>query len=157
MLHKIPLISAVLFSILYPLCFWISGRSPLRQQFHHFHTGLPCCVAGICAVWICSAHFPLSLKIHFCVWVLALLLLSASQWARAYADYRVMSLPSLIGISALCHLLGYWQPVTVLQLVILLLGGAIFCASLYAMNLGHWYLNVHGLPVRHLKIGRAHV
>jgi hypothetical protein len=30
------------------------------------------------------------------------------------------------------------------------LAGMIFCASLYAMNLGHWYLNVHGLPMKHL-------
>ncbi len=31
-----------------------------------------------------------------------------------------------------------------------LLGGLIYCAALFAMNLGHWYLNVHGLPMKHL-------
>ncbi len=31
------------------------------------------------------------------------------------------------------------------------LAGLIFSAALFAMNLGHWYLNVHGLPIFHLK------
>jgi hypothetical protein len=36
-------------------------------------------------------------------------------------------------------------------MVVTILGGLIFCASLFAMNLGHWYLNVHGLPIIHLR------
>jgi hypothetical protein len=36
-------------------------------------------------------------------------------------------------------------------LVVSLLGGMILSAAFYAMNLGHWYLNVHGLPLKHLK------
>ena len=31
------------------------------------------------------------------------------------------------------------------------LGGLIFSASLFTMNLGQWYLNVHGLPISHLR------
>jgi len=32
-----------------------------------------------------------------------------------------------------------------------ILGGFILAACLFAMNLGHWYLNVHGLPISHLR------
>ena len=38
-----------------------------------------------------------------------------------------------------------------IPLIAWLLGGFILCSALFAMNLGHWYLNVHGLPIAHLK------
>ena len=37
------------------------------------------------------------------------------------------------------------------MMVSAIVGGFILCSSFYTMNLGHWYLNVHGLPMSHLK------
>ena len=73
----------------------------------------------------------------------------------------MIRIPCVVGIGVFC--------LALLELVILpissqfiassiaammvsaIVGGFILCSSFYAMNHGHWYLNVHGLPMSHLK------
>jgi len=55
-----------------------------------------------------------------------------------------------LGLVAFCMLHGHYISSKPLAIAISILSGLIFSAALYAMNLGHWYLNVHGLPLSHL-------
>ena len=72
-------------------------------------------------------------------------------WHKECPDPRVVSLVCLAGFCSIIR----WQAAAISSSLtfqtISILGGLIFCAALYAMNLGHWYLNVHGLDIRHLK------
>jgi hypothetical protein len=62
----------------------------------------------------------------------------------------LVAIASVLGIFALLRLQAYLIAPAWDIAFITILGGVIFCAALYAMNLGHWYLNVHGLPIKHL-------
>jgi hypothetical protein len=62
-----------------------------------------------------------------------------------------MAVPCLLGIVAYSQLQAFFISPGLEKTIIGILGGLIFAVSLYAMNLGHWYLNVHGLPMSHLQ------
>ena len=61
MLTKIPLLTLLMFSVIYPLCFLLSAKEPLKNDFHHFHIGLPNLTAGLCVVGIMMLGLPASI------------------------------------------------------------------------------------------------
>ncbi|MDP2654207.1 MAG: hypothetical protein Q8Q08_09275 [Candidatus Omnitrophota bacterium] len=150
MLTAIPILVSFLVAAIYPLCFWISHRDPLKKNFHRFHLGMPVFVLGVLTVSQMTGPAPFDIKAHLIVWFIVLAGLCAYFWNREYPNPWLITAPCLIGLAGFpeiqteladpgLHLTFAWG-----------LGAAIFCASLYAMNLGHWYLNVHGLPLDHL-------
>jgi len=151
MLGTITLLTALVFAAVYPLIFWISYDNPLKNNFHKFHLGLPNTVGGVVLVFIWLMDIPLSLKITVTIWKVVLFSLSRYSWKKESPDPKLITVPCLLGIYAFVrmqeHLIGPgWSGAFVG-----VLSGMIFCAALFAMNLGHWYLNVHGLPINHLK------
>jgi hypothetical protein len=150
MLEKSSISLCFLFAIFYPLCFWISVRDPLKNNFHRFHVGLPSFIAGVTAASMFPLELPLFFKIATVVWAVSLLVMADHQWDKPHANPLIVSLPSLLGLCAFYNFLMVSQPVDLVQFIIILLGGAIFSISIYALNLGHWYLNVHGLSMQHL-------
>lgn len=54
MLYTITLLTTLYFAFTYPLCFWISRHDPLKNNFHHFHLGLPV-IVGILALFLLFA------------------------------------------------------------------------------------------------------
>ncbi len=151
MLVKITLLTSLLFAVLYPLCFWISGKDPLKNNFHKFHIGLPNVVGGITLIFILLMDLPLSVKIAAVIWKVSLVSFSSYFWKKEYPKPLFMTIPSLLGLYAYAQMQTFLLGSNLLQIIAAILGGLIFCASLFAMNLGHWYLNVHGLPIIHLK------
>src|SRR6185436_4811721 len=99
MLSKITLLTAMIIGVLYPLCFWISAKDPLKNNFHRFHIGLPCVVAGF-------STFPLLFypsKTEFVVtayalWAVLLLIVCAFYWNKPTVNPFVVTLPCLLGI-----------------------------------------------------------
>lgn len=152
MIIPLTVLTSLSFSVLYPLCFWISWKEPLKNKFHKFHLGLANVVGGVTLVFLLLMNIPLAAKMAVVLWKAALLAASRYSWKKEYPDARLMSIPSLIGLYAFWRvqsaLLG---SVSLPHWALWVLGGIIFCAALFAMNLGHWYLNVHGLPLMHLK------
>lgn len=151
MLFKILLLSCLTFSAIYPLSFWISHNDPLKNNFHRFHLGVSCFVLGLAAIIIYGSEFSGTIKNYFYLWSAALFLLSAYYWKKETPHPLPLSFVSLLGIYAILRMLDGWIPVNGLIVIAVLLGAANFCAALFAMNLGHWYLNVHGLPLSHLR------
>ena len=161
MLLTIPLLTTLIFASIYPLCFWISARDPLKNDFHKFHLGLPNFVGGVAVVGLWFMDVPLSLKVAAVLWKALFIFLSHGYWKKGNVNPRMITIPCVVGIGVFC--------LALLELVILpissqfiassiaammvsaIVGGFILCSSFYAMNLGHWYLNVHGLPMSHLK------
>jgi len=151
MLFKILLLSCLTFSAVYPLSFWISRRDPLKNNFHRFHLGVSCFVAGLAGIIIAVTDFPSEIKFNFLIWGSALFLASAYYWTKETPQPLVLSFVFLFGFYAILRMLELWIPVDALIMIAVILGAANFCAALFAMNLGHWYLNVHGLPLSHLR------
>ena len=150
MLYTITILTALLVAAIYPLCFWISANDPLKNGFHKFHIGLPLVLAGTLCTYLLLHDFPFSVRATAAGWLLVFSMLSLFYWNKPFCDHRIMTLPVLLGVVCYIflqnHLIGYSAP----KVFVGLLSGLIFCATLFAMNLGHWYLNVHGLPVAHL-------
>jgi len=151
MLTKITILTSVLFAILYPLCFWISARKPLENNFHHFHTGLPTIVAGITLITGWNIFLP-NIQQWLSIWFILLLIVTAYYWKKPYPNPIIITLVVLFGIFGFVHVHKFLcLPATPTSIIINILSGLILCASIFAMNLGHWYLNVHGLPIEHLR------
>lgn len=154
MLAKISLLSSFSFSVLYPLIFWISFRDPLKQNFHRFHLGLPAVIAGVTTFFILRNHYSELYNVGCVIWFLNLLLVTSLNWTRKTPKLYGISLVSIFGFSVFLALSSVLLKINNSQLfsfaLTQLLSGLIFVASLFAMNLGHWYLNVHGLPIKHL-------
>lgn len=152
MLFKISLLTALLFSTIYPLCFWISVDNPLKNHFHRFHLGVACVVAGLSSlIFYFSPTAIFEHKIYLALWALILLLVSGYYYQKPIVNPIVITLPCLLGLLVIIQILETWTFLNFWSVTLTLLGGIIFCASLFAMNLGHWYLNVPGLPLSHLQ------
>ena len=151
MIAKITILTSFLFACVYPLCFWISVKEPLKNNFHRFHLGLPCVVGGIVGLSVLMMDVAASVKFFTAVWISSLLIISGHYWNKEFPRVVIISLPSIMGLFAFFELQGGWMPLTYASLLSWLLGGFILCSSLFAMNLGHWYLNVPGLPIKHLN------
>ncbi len=153
MLSKISLLTAIGFVIAYPLCFWISAADPLTKNFHRFHIGLPAFVGGVMAVIVFFSQASALMKAVLLSWALILLAVTYINWKKEKVDPVMISVPCLWGSIGFMmihpEILGF--EIGVLAGIISILAGIILSAALYAMNLGHWYLNVHGLPIKHLR------
>jgi len=150
MLTTISLLTALAFATMYPLCFWISFDDPLKKNFHKFHLGLPNTIGGVVLVFIWLMDVPLSLKITVTIWKALFLFVSRYYWKKESPNPKIITIPCLLGVYAFIKVQAYFiEPGWALAFVGVL-SGLIFCSALFAMNLGHWYLNVHGLPMKHL-------
>lgn len=152
MLIPLIVLTSLIFSVIYPLCFWIPRKDPLKNNFHKFHIALPNVVGGVTVVSLLFMDIPPATKLIVLLWKGAFIVVSRESWKQQYPDALWMSIPSLLGTYAfyrvMADLTGAGGPI---PLIAWILGGCIFSAALFAMNLGHWYLNVHGLPIAHLK------
>jgi len=151
MLTQITLLTSLLFASIYPLCFWISYDDPLRNKFHKFHLGLPNVIGGVLLVFILLMDFPWRIKIAIIIWKLTFFTISRLFWKKEYPNPAIVSIPCFIGIYTFIQMQTYFLGGGIEKILIGLLAGFIFSSALFAMNLGHWYLNVHGLPIHHLK------
>lgn len=155
MLTAIPLLTLLMFSIAYPLCFWLSLRDPLKKNFHHFHIGLPNVTAGLTVFGMFFLGMPNHILFKAYVWLGLFFLMTYVYWKKETVNPAIVTVVSLFGfivyVKAHIFLLGLSVP----AVIACVLGGLVLSSALYAMNLGHWYLNVHGLPLIHLKRATA--
>ncbi len=151
MLFKISLLTAYLFAVIYPLCFFIHVQNPIKHNFHKFHIGLPNVIGGLVLIVILFSNLPTPIKIYVLVWKLSLLAISCYSWKKETPNPILFLIPTALGFYVFFLLEGYYIQQDNLMHAISILGSLVFCSSLYAMNLGHFYLNVHGLPIEHLK------
>ncbi len=151
MLTKIPLLSLLMFSVTYPLFFWLSFKDPLKKNFHHFHIGLPNILAGVSVGGLFLLEVPNIILVKSLVWLGLFLFLTFAYWKKETVNPVMVTVVSIIGmmvyVKTHSYLLGFDWP----GILVSLIGGLILSGAFYAMNLGHWYLNVHGLPLSHLK------
>jgi hypothetical protein len=151
MLIKIPILTFLIFGAIYPLSFWISHRDPLGHQFHKFHLGIANLTAGMAVISLFFLEVSSTTKLFLSVWGILLLSVTRFYWRKEFADPCVLTIPSLVGMVAFWQVQAEWISPHMDVTIMSILGGLILCASIFAMNLGHFYLNVHGLPINHLQ------
>lgn len=156
MLFKISLLTSHIFSVLYPLCFLISAKDPLKNNFHKFHLGLPVVIGSIVSAVIFMGDFALSIKCTTALWIFQLVFFCWFYWNKSHPNPFVLVIPIFIGLINFIQLQSFYISSDWKIITAGILAGMVFTASMYAMNLGHFYLNVHGLPVKHL-IWSTHV
>ncbi len=151
MLTQIPLLSVLMFSIIYPLCFWLSFRDPLKNKFHHFHIGLPAVTAGLVVVGMRLIGLPQDLIWMGIAWLVLFLGVTYVYWQKETVNPVWVSVVSALGFILYIKVHNVLLGANVLVIAASVLAGLVLSAAFYAMNLGHWYLNVHGLSMGHLK------
>src|SRR5437870_1644839 len=144
MLFLTTLISALVFAAVYPLCFWISFKDPLKGDFHKFHIGLPNFVGGVAVVVLFFSGIPLWIKIAAMIWKGTFLWISYYYWKKGGIPHQVITIPCVMGLLVFCFIFhelvirpllaqGFiLSSMTVPLLVAAILGGFIFCSALYA-------------------------
>ena len=125
-------------------------RDQIKGGFYRFQLGLTGVVLGLGVVAACFMPLTLLLKSVVVCWLFALLILTAYYWSREPINEWLVALPSLLGIYCLLALQPFSNQVPMLSWVPILLGGLVLAASVFCMNLGHWYLNAKAISIRHL-------
>ena len=150
MLIKIPLLSFLLFGMTYPLFFWLTAKDPIKHNFHRFHLACPVIMAGLAIIGLYYLPVPVILRHAGLVWLACAFLTTAIFWNKDGVNPWVITLLCLWGLKFFAAVYGHLMQFNYLELAICILSGLIVSGIFYAMNLGHFYLNVHGLPIKHL-------
>ncbi len=148
MILEIVIFTCLIFSIFYPLFFWIEHKRPIQNGFFRFNIGMVCILAAV-SFWALQGKAwgqPLGL-----LWLTSLFLIGLYYWNTEKSNLWLVSLTSLVGFFFLTQSIYIGMFKDPLSFLVTLWGGNILTASLFAMILGHWYLNVHGLPLEYLK------
>lgn len=150
MLFKISLLTSHIFAVFYPLCFFISVKDPLKHNFHKFHLGLPGVIAGVLLVVILWSDLSYFIKSVTVAWTMTFFFISGYYWKKEFPNPYILLIPAALGLINFIQLQSYYVSSDWKILMAGILAGMVFTSSMYAMNLGHFYLNVHGLPIKHL-------
>ena len=94
------ILTSLIFSVIYPLCFWICHKDPLKNNFHKFHIGLPNVVGGVTVVSLLFMDIPLETKLVVLLWKAVFIAVSRVSWKKQYPDARWMSIPPVLGVYA---------------------------------------------------------
>ena len=151
MLIQIPLLSFLMFGACYPLFFWLTAKDPIKHNFHRFHLGCPVFVGGMAVAGLWLMPVEQSLKNAAALWVLGFLAIAGLFWNKEGVQPLAVTLVSLWGLKLFTAVYGLYAKPDVLPIASCILSGLITAGAFYAMNLGHFYLNVHGLNIQHLK------
>jgi len=151
MLIKIPLLAFLIFGVTYPLFFWLTARDPIKNNFHRFHLATPVIIAGMAIVELWSMPVAPALKIAGGIWLACGLSITAFFWNREKVNPWVITVLCALGLKLFAIVYINLVAPNFTQVVVWVLSGLIISAIFYAMNLGHFYLNVQGLKIGHLK------
>ena len=151
MLVKLLFLSFLSFGVTYPLCFWISFKDPIKNNFLRFHLGCPVFLSGLAIIGSYFLPVNPNLKLLAFMWLVFALLITAYFWNKETVHLGLVTLLSLWGMKLYALFYGQLIGNDIKEIGVSLLAGFILSTAFYAMNLGHFYLNVHGLKIHHLK------
>lgn len=135
----------------YPLFFLLTAKEPIKHHFHRFHLACPIIIAGLAIIGLYLLPVNDQLRIVGLVWLGAALTLTALFWNKESVNPIIVTMLSIAGLVFVGFLSFILFNFGLKDICISILSGAIVSSIFYAMNLGHFYLNVHGLPIKHLK------
>ena len=140
-----------LFGALFPLFLWIVDREKLGINIHRFVLSLALSAATGGILLTFSLGLERTLMVAGFVWLISLFAITLFFWRRPWAASWVVTISSMVGTIFIARILEHLINADLISLLVLILGGLILSGSLFAMILGHWYLNVVNLPISLLR------
>ena len=140
-----------LFGALFPLFLWIVDKEKLVINIHRFVLGIALSAATGSILITFSLGLERTLMVAGFVWLISLFAITFFFWGKPWAETWVVTIPSMVGIIFFARIVGHLINADLISLLVLVLGGLILSGSLFAMILGHWYLNVVNLPISLLR------
>lgn len=89
-------------------------------------------------------------RILVMLWFAQIFVVTRFYWKRGTPNVYALGVAAFVGINAFINIQGDLVGESAHAAAVGILSGLILASAIYAMNLGHWYLNVHGLPIAHL-------
>ncbi|MCH7504946.1 hypothetical protein IID04_04865 [PVC group bacterium] len=153
MILNIISIIFILFAICYPLGYVFHFGVPIKQSFDRFNYALISIVASLGVLACFALNIPRNSLITLIAWVILLLCFTWFLWDRDKYKEIVLILMSMIGMLVFGFVSKDIFPtasINLISMAVCILGGWVISLAIYAMNLGHWYLNVKKLDLKHL-------
>ena len=140
-----------LLGALFPLFLWIVDREQREVNIHRFVLGLALSAAAGGILLTLSLELERTLMAVGFSWLISLFAVTLFFWRRRRAESWVVTIPSLLGSVFIARITGHLITGDLISILVLILDGLILSGSLFAMILGHWYLNVVNLPISLLR------
>ena len=151
----LPLLLLAQFATVYPFFLWLAPGKVVGGGFFRFNLGLATTLLGLATLLALLQGPPAAERYGLLGLGAATLLTLGGSWNRT-ASSKALLTPLLATWGALLwhYVLGA-QPFEAdwRSWVALGAGGISLAGVMYAMVLGHWYLNVADLPIRYLERG----
>ncbi len=141
------------FAVLFPFFLWFTPRKIIDSGFYNFNLGLSGLLGGMAIVLFISGKSYLPILFGMIGWLGLHLAITFFYWNSGKVSNIVVSISSVVGGIIFSYLMIHLLPIDKPVIVILMamISQAIVASVLFAMILGHWYLNVIQLPIRLLQ------
>jgi hypothetical protein len=152
MLATLPVLAFIAFGACYPLFFFTQYGQPVRGSFNRFQLGLSCLVGAMGAIPLFFMDaVPLPARLVAVVWLVWLLGVSGLYWRSETVNEWIVAFPSAAGLAALVWAQSELVTPDRVAWLSTVLGSLVLAGAFFAMILGHWYLNVRALSLRHIS------
>lgn len=137
------------FAVLYPFFLWLTPRKKIDSGFYNFNLGLSGVIGGMALVLTWSMGAQSSILYGIAGWLGLHLLITFKYWNNEKISNIVLSFSSLVGCIVFTFMTIEIIPVqgSAFSIIVSILSQAILAGVMFAMILGHWYLNVVQLPI----------
>lgn len=141
------------FAVLYPLFFRFVPREKIDAGFYHFNLGLSGFVGGMALVLAATASIDEMFLFGITGWLLLQLLLTFVFWNKEKIHFLSVLISPLAGTIVFIFWVKELFPDAAIAslLFISIWSHLILSGVVFAMILGHWYLNVIQLPIALLR------
>ncbi|MFQ6674720.1 MAG: hypothetical protein ACE5LH_00095 [Fidelibacterota bacterium] len=147
MVSLVSLLTFTVFASLYPLFLWLVRSHGVSRGFHRFTLALTSAVAGMATAFLWFREMPVHIRLSGVAWWVSLLAVTGFFWNRSRAVAWVVSVPPVLGLIVYGEVLTEVIGANLLWWAVWVVAGLILSGAVFSMVLGHWYLNVPGLPI----------
>lgn len=152
MLTIISTLTFIGFGAIYPLYLWVVAKETMMDRgFHRFTLGLSSFIGGMGVTFFWLLDLDNHNRLAAVVWLISLVAVTKFYWNRNRIQAWVVTIPSILGAIVFTGLNTELVAPSFTLWLVSFMGGFILCGSIFAMILGHWYLNVINLPIRILQ------
>ena len=141
------------FSVLYPLFLWFTPRHKIDSGFYNFNLGLSGTIGGMALILSWATDMDQMFVFGIAGWLGLHLLVTYLYWNNEKISNAVISFVSFIGSLVFILFARSMFPDSNPYLIAFTgyVSQSILAGVMFAMILGHWYLNVIALPINLLK------
>jgi hypothetical protein len=137
------------FAVFYPLFFWFSPRNKIDAGFYNFNLGMVGLLGGMAFIIAWATGMDKILLFGMAGWLSLHLILTYLYWNSEKISNIVISFSVIVGCVVFIVFAADILPASSIILIMFTgcISQSILAGVMFAMILGHWYLNVIQLPI----------